>query len=535
MQNASSATIKIGIAANFTANEIREPLSFWFESLEMDVALDFSRNDSIFWQLMNEKTTITGADCAVILIKSEAWCSSSTPSESRLVSQNHQYLIDAIEAAAIRFPFLRVIVISCPSSWEFKSNPQWAGIERELEYRLSSFPGVIYVSSETLNAYYAPEHYAEYFAKTPLDEETSYYSQYGFAAIATIIARKIYLCYSRPRKVIVVDCDNTLWGGVCAEQGSLGVTIESGYKSFQTALSEQVSRGRLLCLCSKNNDDDVANVFLKHPEMILSLDQVVARRVNWLPKYSNLLSIASELGVGVESFLFFDDDDCECKSIESLCKGVKVYKVPRENDKIEAFLKDIWEFDSHLVSDEDGQRLEYYQQNAARRDALKESASYEVFLRNLHLEVIVEILGDRDMLRAEQLMLRVNQFNLNGYKMTPQQMCRYIREETAYSIRVKDRFGDYGMVGVLFYEKQAGSFCVRSLLLSCRALGKGVEQKLSLFITNLAKTIGCNRICFDFAETDKNALIRDFISELHSESERECQIGVAGHDVKVPK
>ena len=232
-----------------------------------------------------------------------------------------------------------------------------------------------------------------------------------FSALATMLARKIYALTSNPYKVIVVDCDQTLWGGVCGEDGAAGIAITPPWKKIQEFLLAQYHAGMLLCLCSKNNEADVVEVFTNRSDMPLKLDHFVARRINWRQKSENIRALAQELNLGSDSFIFLDDDPVECAEVQSHCPEVLTFQVPRDPEQAGRFLSHLWIFDHLKVTAEGQQRNLAYKQSSERTSFHKASLSFSDFLAGLDLTIEISPLVPRQIPRVAELTQRTNQFN----------------------------------------------------------------------------------------------------------------------------
>ncbi|MFM7794421.1 MAG: HAD-IIIC family phosphatase, partial [Microcystis panniformis] len=196
----------------------------------------------------------------------------------------------------------------------------------------------------------------------------NYYDPYGeelgnipytlafFAALGTILARKILALTNSPYKVIVLDCDNTLWHGVCGEDGVKGVKIDAPFRALQEFIIAEQAAGKLICLCSKNQPEDVFAVFEQHPDMLLKVNHLVNWRINWQKKSQNLQSLAEELQLGLDSFIFIDDNPVECGEVRANCPEVLTLQLPEDCNHIPRFLEHIWAFDKLKTTQEDRQR-----------------------------------------------------------------------------------------------------------------------------------------------------------------------------------
>ena len=278
----------------------------------------------------------------------------------------------------------------------------------------------------------------------------------------------------------------------------------------------QHDSGVLLCLCSKNNEADVAEVFAR-PDMVLRDEHIVASRINWKPKSRNLRSLAQELNLGLDSFLFLDDSAVECAEVEAGCPEVMVAQLPADEASIEPFLQHHWAFDRTAVTEEDRRRTQMYRQEAERARSLQKAPSLQEFLEKLELVVTIAELEDSDLERAAQLTNRTNQFNLTTVRRTPGEITSFLAGGgEARIVRVRDRFGDYGVVGLLLFEAQK-AVRVDTFLLSCRVLGRGVEYEVTRALGRLAAARGRSHLEFPFRRTKKNSPALEFLEALPAE------------------
>lgn len=232
------------------------------------------------------------------------------------------------------------------------------------------------------------------------------YTPLFFTALGTMIVRRLYSLQNLPRKVIVLDCDRTLWVENCSEDGAEGVGIDEPHRVFQEFLLAQQRAGMLLCLCSRNNESDVLEVFRRHAGMALKLEHLAAWRINWLPKSRNLQSLANQLGLGLDSFIFIDDDPFECAEFEAACPRVISLPLPDESREIPGFLAHVWAFD-HIKppSLEDQKRTRFYRSDQERQLFRQQTASLMDFLAGLRLQVCFELLAPHHYARVSQLTL----------------------------------------------------------------------------------------------------------------------------------
>jgi len=516
--------LKIAIAANFLATPLRASLTLWLQRLNIQSIPDFAPYDSVIQELLNQNSACSKADLSVILVRAENWCRQSETILSAMAEQNFDIFLRSVESSARRQPGTIFLIIACPPSPALRLCDALATAEERLTAALKVLPNVDFVGTNDLNRYYPVAEYNAYFIRGTGDERgDTHYSELCYATLGTIIARRISALFTEPRKVIAVDCDNTLWSGICGEQGPLGVVVEHGHRLLQRTLLEQWERGRLLFVCSKNNEADVLAVFDRHPEMLIRRKHLSAIRANWRPKVDNLRSLAKEFDLGLDAFIFLDDDPFECESVATVCPEVRIVKVACTDHAVVArTLLQVWEFDRTSVTSEDRQRVSYYRQESERNSARDASISLEEFMKNLNLKIVISPLRPDDINRAVQLTQRVNQFNLNGIRRSAADIQVWLSAATCLIVSASDRFGDYGLIGLVIYTQSENALQVETLALSCRALGRGVEQRLAAHLAEAARKSGRSYIEFEFLPTPKNAPIQGFLAEIGA---RDCASG----------
>lgn len=315
------------------------------------------------------------------------------------------------------------------------------------------------------------------------------------------------------KKCIVVDCDNTLWGGVVGEDGLAGIRLGdefpgSIFRDFQHQLLTLRSRGVMIALCSKNNEHDVWEVFDRHDGMALRRDDIVAHRINWQDKPTNITSLAEELNIGLDSLVFVDDSAMEIGHVEATLPMVTCIRVPEELTSFPIMFGAFRGFDSETVSAEDRGRSEMMLQERRRRD-LAGALSPEDFRRQLDLRVDLFAVGPEHVARVAQLINKSNQFNLTTRRKSEGDIARLLDapDATVLAWRVSDRFGDYGLVGVLILEHAEDQTDIETLLMSCRVLGRGVERAIFAALCDIVRARGTRRLVGTYLKTSKNRLV----------------------------
>ena len=321
---------------------------------------------------------------------------------------------------------------------------------------------------------------------------------------------------SAPPKCIVVDCDNTLWGGVVGEDGVGGLELGDGFpgrafQEFQGQLRRLAVQGVMLAVVSKNNEADVLDVFESHDGMVLGAEDVTTWRVNWQAKPENIESIVSELNIGADSVVFIDDNPVEILEVSQRVPGVRCLIVPEEVADLPNLLMDSGLFRGIRASAEDRQRSEMMQSEAIRR-GVSQAMNREDFLASLDLRVDFFFASDAHVARVSQLTVKTNQFNLTTVRRDQKEVGALMAAPTSEvcAIRVSDRFGDYGVVGVAIADVTADTWSIDTFLVSCRVLGRGVETALLSALASEATRRGATRLIGSYAPTRKNGQVAEF-------------------------
>jgi FkbH-like protein len=324
----------------------------------------------------------------------------------------------------------------------------------------------------------------------------------------------------RVAKALVVDLDNTLWGGIIGEDGIHGIQIGpehpgAWYQNLQRAMLDLYRRGILLAICSKNNPDDAMEVLKKHPGMILRPQHFAAMRINWEDKAQNLREIAEELNIGIDALAFLDDNPVERDRIRTAVPEVAVLDVPADPSEYAPAVRNCPLFERLVLSEEDRQRGTLY---AAQRERLQletSCTSKEDFLRSLQQEVEIAPVGPGTLARVAQLTQKTNQFNVTTRRYKDQEIAEMAASPSRAVIwvRVRDRYGDNGLVGVAITRDEGDTCEIDTLLLSCRVIGRTVESAILSYLAEGARRRGLARMQGWFLPTKKNAPASDFYAQ----------------------
>ena len=416
------------------------------------------------------------------------------------------------------------IIGVCERSPEVRSDAELMEIFNEMEVKLfqdlSDIPSVVFLKSETITKQYPVK---DYFDQHGYDLGHIPYTREYFTALGTSIFRKIFSLSNNTYKVIALDCDNTLWKGVCGEDGLTGIRISEPYKFLQQFMIGQIEAGMLICLCSKNNEADVLEIFDKREDMILKRDNLISWKINWNLKSENLKALAKELNLGLDSFIFIDDNPVECGEVKINCPEVLTLQLPENESEIMNFLNNIWSFDHIKLTEEDKKRTKMYRENLQREKYRESAMSLQDFLLGLKLDIKIAAPTPEQIGRVSQLTFRTNQFNFTTIRRTETEVNNFLSNNNNFCLiaDVSDRFGNYGLVGVLFYYLTETTLKVDTFLLSCRVLGRGVEYKILSELGRIAKGNNLESIEIKYIPSPRNRPVLDFIEKIGSDFKSE--------------
>jgi len=323
----------------------------------------------------------------------------------------------------------------------------------------------------------------------------------------------------KSKKCLVLDCDNTLWGGVIGEDGLQGIKLDihsypgNVFYAFQQQVLMLHERGVLIALCSKNNEEDVWEVLDSHPHTLLKREHLAAWRINWRDKASNLKELAGELNLGLDSFVFVDDNPTECGLIRDLLPDVTVLQVPARLYVYPRLFAPEGLFDTLSLSAEDRRRSRMYREEAGRRHEQAKYETLDQYLASLSLSISVHHARPDEVLRIAQLTQKTNQFNLTTRRYSEAQISAFVADPSwgVISLSVRDKFGDSGLTGVLIARKDGSSGAIDTFLMSCRILGRNIEVAFVLTALELLECVwNIEAWKAEYSATQKNQQVADF-------------------------
>jgi len=324
---------------------------------------------------------------------------------------------------------------------------------------------------------------------------------------------------TRERKCLVLDLDNTLWGGILGEDGPEGIRIGGDYPGnafllFQQQILALSERGVILAVCSKNNEADVLNVWKTNPYLALRKEHFAATRINWNNKADNLRELAEELNLGLDSFVFLDDQPAERELVRSLLPEVTVPEFPDKPYLLPTFFKELVEehFSLYRTTAEDRSKTNQYHENAQRTAARAAFANFDDYLKSLDIRTDIREADSFSLPRVAQMAQKTNQFNLTTCRYTETDLKSLLNQGASiYTLSVQDKFGDSGMTGALIVTFPAkDSARIDSLFLSCRILGRNIEHTFLAEVLKRLAESGIRTVTAEYIPTQKNLQVRDF-------------------------
>lgn len=522
---------RIAIASTFTCEPLLSSLTFWKKELDIPIDIKFAPYNQVFQELLNPNSLLANNDSGmnVILLRFGDWLryknnnkntiEKITQEDIEFLNTNLNNLISSLQTFSNQSSTSTLLLL-CPFSTNDINNNIFKQLENKLMEEIKEINSInIVKAADYQNIYNINEiydHMRDKMGHVPYTNE--YYNMLG-----SIISRRLYGLKNKPYKVIVLDCDNTLWNGVCGEVGPNGVNIEGPFIELHKLLIQQTEGGKLLCLCSKNVEEDVWKVFNENSNMLLSKDHITNSKINWKPKSENIRELAKTLNLGLDSFIFIDDNPIECAEVRANCPEVFTIKWPEEDEKKRKLLNHFWILDQYSITEEDKARTQMYKANVARSELEESSNDYNDFLKSLDINIEIDDMTDNTLARVSQLTERTNQFNFTTIRRKPNEIIKLVEREKyrCLTVKVEDRFGSYGLVGVMIIKEEDEELIVDTFLLSCRVLGRGVEYEMVSQLGKIAKKRNLKNVKLLFNKTAKNLPANNLLDEIGKEYKKE--------------
>jgi len=503
--------LRVAVAASFVAEPLAQSLRLWSDAFGLAIECEFAGFNQIVATLLDRNGLFhrNRAGLNLVLCRPEDLCS-PRDADGRIAA-------DLILEAAASFVSSggSLLIADLPpvvSPYFQGDRAAVPGLQAHWAQRLQTIPGLRRFDFSGLIGRFGSDQAGdaemEQVASTP-------YCNAIYGLLGMALAREVRRRRLPAKKVIALDADGTLWGGVLGEDGPEGVQPGGAFALFQRRLRQLREQGVLLTLVSKNEPEDVWNLLYHHPECQLRPDDFVASRIGWGDKSESLRQLAVELNLGLDSFVFVDDNPVERAAVEAGCPQVTVLPLPQNPVDYLPQLDRLWCFDGGGSSAEDLQRTEMLEHERVRRAGLEQSDDLASYLRSLDLELSFRLAEPDDLPRLAQLTQKTNQFNLSLLRRSEEEIRQLASTDASLWVAsVQDRFGSYGLVGVVILcpFRLNGSAAARldTFLLSCRALGRGVEESIVHAIASAAQDEGLAYLCAPYVEAPRNRPVLDF-------------------------
>ena len=341
---------------------------------------------------------------------------------------------------------------------------------------------------------------------------------YGDLCMRLVAARR-----GRSGKCLVLDLDNTLWGGVIGDDGLEGIVLGQGtalgeaYVHFQNYVRDLTHRGIILAVCSKNDEANAISPFDKHPEMILKRDDIACFVANWQDKASNLRHIAQQLNIGLDALVFADDNPFERNIVRRELPMVSVPELPEDPALYARCLSDAGYFEALEITAEDRERVKLYRADQAREVARQQSTDLAGYLGSLDMKLVWRHFDRLGIQRIVQLVNKTNQFNLMTRRYTEAEIAAILEYPQALGlqIRLTDKFGDHGIIAIIIGRMTpTREMEIETWLMSCRVLGRGVEEACSDLLVQQARKMGATALVGRYKPTAKNGMVAEHYAKL---------------------
>lgn len=348
------------------------------------------------------------------------------------------------------------------------------------------------------------------------------YSMKGLAAIAGLIARYTSVIKGAKKKCIAVDLDNTLWGGVIGEDGVSGIQLSNNkegarFKDTQRVLKKMKEQGVMLAILSKNNPEDVEPVF-SHPDMVLQHEDFVAEVINWDPKTVNIRQLAADLNIGLDAFVFLDDNPVEREQMKAECPEVEVIEFPKDTSQLPDVVSRAYEeyFLTLEVTSEDTKKTSMYRSETKRKAEMHNAVSMEDFLKRLKMTMTIHLMRAEEEKRVVQLINKTNQFNVTTKRYSQEEVHALVmgKDSDILTVHMADKYGDQGLVAVLIIKYAGMAAEIDTFLMSCRVMGRKVEFEMMARIKSLLKQKGITTVKASYIKTLKNVPVVDLFEKL---------------------
>lgn len=525
----AAAPLRIAVLRSYTVEAIEPVLKLRLRLEGFDAELFFGGYNQFMQEMLDESNAFYAfrPDVVLLMIRAEelmpdfidSFGDQPSPHWAAQIESKAGEVSDLIGLVQSRMPVQFVVqnlTVPDPAYWGIydAQNPGGqtyliAEFNRALAERLADRPAAFIWDFDTLvrrmgnGQIFDPKMW--YYSKNP-------YKQAAYPDLVDDLLRYLLSILGRSKKCVVVDLDNTLWGGIVGEDGLEGIRLGHTYpgscfREFQKRLLRLYHRGVILAINSKNNEADALEVIDSHPDMVLRRKHFSAIQINWRDKAENLRALANALNIGLDSMVMVDDNPVECEQIRQFLPECRVICLPEQPYLIPGVVDSLPGLDNIRLTDEDKGKGAMYQAQIARGEAEQSYGNVEDFLESLELEVAIDAAVPYSVPRIAQLTQKTNQMNLTTRRYTEADINAMIGDpdKFVFSVSSTDRFGDNGIVGVVILEADRNECRVDTFLLSCRVIGRRIENAMMAFVADFAKDNGARTLIGEFVPTAKNA------------------------------
>ena len=354
-----------------------------------------------------------------------------------------------------------------------------------------------------------------YLTKTP-------FSNIFFKEVVSDISNLYGSIRGLSRKLLILDLDDTLWGGIVGEVGWKNLRIGGhdhlgeSFRDFQIQIKSLKNQGIILALASKNDEATAIEAINSHPEMVLSMKDFVTHRINWEDKAKNIFDIVSELNLGLQSVVFLDDSPFERARVQEALPEVLVPELPKDPTDYNIFLSKLRCFDKSNITEEDAIRTSLYRSESKRTKLKQQLKSLSDWIKTLNLNIVIENIKNENTPRAVQLLNKTNQMNLSTRRLNEREFNNWIQihSNNLWTIRATDKFGDYGIIGILSISIKDKVATIVDFILSCRVVGRYIEETMIEFLKEFCQENNVNKVNGKYIKTEKNSLCYNFFNKL---------------------
>ena len=496
--------------------------------LKKNINVDFLKNeyDQIDQSLLSSKFNNNLKNTRILIIGSDI---------NKKISYNHDLLDHYIESLKMNLENLfskkrsnlndlDVIFFNCTTlvSGNYASKSTFKIIQKKIE-KFNNY--LEKLSTKTKNLHILNiDNMSRIIGMNQFYDETNFfiskvpYTELANTVLSFEISKIINSILTVRKKCLVLDLDNTLWGGVLGEEGvggiDLGKTLNGeNFKNFQRYLKILQQRGVILAISSKNNLKDVQECFKKNEDMILKFSDFSSFQINWNEKYLNVNAIAKELNIGKDSIAFFDDSEFEREQMIKFNPEITTLDFPKESKYLTKTIEDSMCFYQNKETSEDKKKKYQYEILRKVNNAKLKSENVDQFLKNLSMKLEISLINENNFDRSVQLIHKTNQFNLTTKRYSSSELKSYIKSKNQISLvaRLKDKFGDHGITALVMAKKKDNNlWIIDNFLLSCRIFGRGVENLILTELLKKLKQKNVKKVEGIFFQSDKNSMCKNF-------------------------